>query len=81
MPVHTKTISCQVRKVLSFAKGHMFPGTLCGAMASAALVAAVSLVFILQAGDMATVSNPARHHFQHISLPQTGSKIQFSILL
>ena len=42
---------------------HMSPGCLLGAAASAALVAGVSLVSILQAGDWARVSTLARHYF------------------
>ena len=41
----------------------MSPGTLQGAAASAVLAAGVSLVFILQAGDWAKVSAPARLYF------------------
>ena len=41
----------------------MSPGSLWWAAASAALVAGVSLVSILQAGDRARVSTPARHYF------------------
>ena len=62
-PVHAKTISAWVRKVLSVAKAHMSLGSLWGVAASAALVAGVSLVTILQAGDLARVSTPARHCF------------------
>ena len=42
---------------------HMSPGYLWGVAASAALAAGVSLVSILQAGDWARVSTPARHYF------------------
>ena len=52
-PVCTKTISSWVRKVLCVAKAHMSPGFLWGAAASAALVAGVSLVSIMQTGDWA----------------------------
>ena len=38
-------------------------GSLQGAAASAALTAGVSLVTILQVGDWAKVSTPARHYF------------------
>ena len=41
----------------------MSPGFLQGVAASAALAAGVSLVTILQAGDWARVSAPARHYF------------------
>ena len=44
-------------------KAHMSPGSLWGTAASAALVAGVSLVSILQARDWARVSTPARHYF------------------
>ena len=62
-PVYAKTISFCVRKVLCVAKAHMSLGSLKGVAASAALAAAVSLVTILQAGDWARVSTPARHYF------------------
>ena len=42
---------------------HMSLGSLWGVAASAALAAGVSLVSILQAGDGAKVSMPARHYF------------------
>ena len=61
-PVCAKTISSWVRKVLYVAKAHMLPSYLWGA-ASAALVAGVSLVSILQAGDWARVSTLVRHYF------------------
>ena len=62
-PVCAKTISSWERKVLCVAKAHISPGSLWGATASAALVAGVSLVSILQAGDWTRVSTPARHYF------------------
>ena len=62
-PVCAKTISSWVRKVLCVAKAHMSLGSLWGVAASAALAAGVSLVTILQAGDWARVSAPARHYF------------------
>ena len=61
-PVCAKTISAWVWKVLSVAKAHMSLGSLQGAAAFAALVAGVSLVSILQAGDWASVSTLARHY-------------------
>ena len=57
-PVCAKTISSWIRKVLCVAKAHL--QVLLGA---AALTAGVSLVSILQAGDGARVSTPARHFF------------------
>ena len=60
MPVSAKMISAWIGKVFSFAKAHMSLGTLTGA---AALVDGVFLVSILQAGDWARVSTPARHYF------------------
>ena len=62
-PVCAKTISSWVWKVLSDAKAHMSPGSFQGGAASAGLVAGVSLVTILQAGDCTRVSTPARHYF------------------
>ena len=61
--VCAKIISSWVRKVLCVAKAHMSPGSLWGVAASAALAAGVFLVSILQAGDWAPVSTPARHYF------------------
>ena len=60
-PICAKTISSWVRKVLCVAKAHMSLGSLWEVAASAALPAGVSLVTILQAGDWARVSTPARH--------------------
>ena len=62
-PVCATTIPPWVRKVLCFAKAHMFLGSLWVAETSAALAASVSLVTILQAGDWPKVSTPARHYF------------------
>ena len=62
-PVCAKTISSWVWKVLSVAKAHMSLGSLWGVAAYAALVAGVSLVTILQAGDWTKVSTPAIHYF------------------
>ena len=62
-PVCAKTISSWVRKILGVAKAHMSLGSLWGVVASTALAAGVSLVTILQAGDWARVSIPARHYF------------------
>ena len=62
-PICAKTISSWVRKVLCVAKAHMSLGSLQGVAASAALAAGVSLVTILQEGDWARVSTPARHCF------------------
>ena len=52
-PVCAKTISSWVRKVLCVAKAHLTLGSLQEVASSAALVAGVSLVSILQAGDWA----------------------------
>ena len=62
-PVCAKAISSWVRKVLCDAKAHMSLGFQWGAAASAASAACVSLVSILQAGDWARVSTPARYYF------------------
>ena len=51
MPLCTKTFSSWVRKALRIAKSHMSWGTFQGAAVSGALVAGVSLVSILHAGD------------------------------
>ena len=63
MLVFTKTVSSWVRKVLSPTKAYMSPGTLEGAVVLAVIAAGISLVFILQAGDWASVSTTARHSF------------------
>ena len=62
-PVCAKTMSSWVRKVPCVAKAHMSLGSLQEVAASAALAAGVSLVTILQAGDWARISTPARHYF------------------
>ena len=64
-PVCAKTISSWVWKVLSVAKAHV-SGFSLGVAASAALVAGVSLVTILQAGDWTRVSTPARTLFLYL---------------
>ena len=53
------------------------PGTLQGA---AALVVGVSVVSTLPAGDEARVSTQARHYFQHITLPQIGTRMLSNML-
>ena len=58
----------------------MSPGSLWGATASAAFVAGASLVSILQAGDWARVSTPARHYFSLTLLLQIGIKTLYSML-
>ena len=63
MPVCTKKISSCVRQVLIIAKEHVSLTTVQGAATSTALVAVVSLVSILQTGDLSRVSTPARHYF------------------
>ena len=50
-------------KGLDIAKAHVCHDALCGAKRPTALMAGVSLVSILQAGDWARVSTPARHYF------------------
>ena len=66
--------SSWVWKVLSVAKAHMSPGSVLAAADSAAFAAGVSLAFILQAGDWARVSTPARHYFSPISLLRIDSQ-------
>ena len=51
MPVHVKTVSSWIRKVLSIAKAYMSLCTLSGAVASAALGGWCLLMSLLQAGD------------------------------
>ena len=62
-PVCAKTISSWFFVLLK----HMSPGSLQVVAASAALAAGVSLVSILQVGDWASVSTPARHYFLHLN--------------
>ena len=50
-----------------------------GTAASAALAAGVSLVSILQAGDWAQVSAPARHYFPLILLLWIGTRTLYSM--
>ena len=66
--------SSWVRKVLSTAKSVVF-GHSQDAMAPAALVAGVSLVTILQAGEGTEFLFPLGTIFKHISLLQIGSRI------
>ena len=81
-PVCAKTISSWVRKVLCVAKVHMSLGSLWGTAASAALVAGVSLVSILQAGDWVDVSTPARHYFSSniTAMDQHQDPVQHAML-
>ena len=62
-PFCAKSISSCVRKVLCVAKAHMYQGCLWRAAASIALAVSLSLVSILQAGDLARVSTTGRHYF------------------
>ena len=50
------------KEVLHIAKAHMSLGAVCGAVASAALAAGVSLASILQAGDWARVTMLSRQY-------------------
>ena len=61
--VCAKIISSLVRKALGIAKAGMSLGTLQGAVVSAAFVAGVSLVSILQAGNWTRVSIADTHYF------------------
>ena len=60
----------------------MSPGSLWGAAASAALVAGVSLVSILQVEDLARVSTLARHYFPPyiITVDQHQDSVQCAML-
>ena len=82
LPVCAQTISSWVRRVLCVAKAHMSLGSLCGIAASAALIAGVSLVTILQAGDWARVSTPARHYFSTYitTTDQDQDSVQHTVL-
>ena len=78
-PVCAKTITSWVREVLCVAKVHMSLGSLWGVAASAALEGGVSLVTILQAGDWARVSTPARHYFSTSLLLQISTRTPCSM--
>ena len=58
----------------------MYLGTLKGSVASAALAAGVFLKSILQVGDWANFYSGKTLFFQHISLPQIGTRIQNRLL-
>ena len=62
MAVYAKMIS-YIREVLSIAKAYMSWGTLKCDMVYAVLITGVSQVSILQAGNLARDSSPARLHF------------------
>ena len=66
-PIWTKTISSWTRTVFSIATAHTYPDILQAAV-SVDLVAGVSLVSILQAGDWVRVSTAARHYFPKYAL-------------
>ena len=63
MPICAKTICSWVRKVLDIASIHVSPGNLWCAAEPAGFVTGISLVSILQVGDWARVSIPARQYF------------------
>ena len=81
-PACAKTISSWVRKVLFVAKGHISPGSIWGDAASAALVAGVSLVSIMQAGGWSSVSTPGRHYFSPYitTMDQHQNSLQHAVL-
>ena len=76
---YSKMISFWGMKVLSIVKAHVsrYSPKCC---LSVAIVAGASLVLILQASDWATVSSPARHYFQNISLLHISTRIPCSML-
>ena len=82
MQICAKTIYSWVRKVLCIAIAHMSLGSLWGAAAPVALAAGVSLVFILQVGDRAGVSTPARQYFSNHITPtdQLQDSVQCVVL-
>ena len=79
-PVCAKTISSWVRKVLCVAKVLMYLDFSWGAAASAVLVAGISLVSILQAGDWARVSTPAGYYIPPTFLLQIGIRTLYNML-
>ena len=78
--VCAKTISSWVRRVICVAKTHMPLGSLLGAAVTAALVASVSLVSMLQAGDWPEFLNQLETIFSPTSLWWIGTKILYSML-
>ena len=62
---------------------HICLWALWGVAASAAFVAGVSLVTILQAGDWARVSTPARHYFSTYitTMDQHQDSVQCAVLV
>ena len=65
MPLYAKIISYWVRNVLGVTVVYMLPVILHGALVSAAFAAGISMVSILQAGDWARVSTPAKYYFSN----------------
>ena len=80
MTICAKMISSWLRKVLNIANAHMSLGILQVAAESAVLVAGVSIVSILQAGDGTRVYSPARHFSKYILLLWISTRIQWSVL-
>ena len=58
----------------------MSQGSLWDAAASSSLVAGISLVSILQVGDWARVSTPAKHYFPPVTLLQISTSILCNML-
>ena len=82
IPVCDRMISSWARKVLSMAMACMSLCTLQGVAASAALMAGVSLMSIMPAGDLARISTPARHYFSTYitTTDQHQDSVQHSVL-
>ena len=80
LPVCAKMKSSWVRKVLGIAKAHMSLGTVQGATMSAALVAGISLVSILQSGDWGRGSAAARHYFSTTTTDWHQDSVQHVVL-
>ena len=66
-PICAKINSSWVRRVSGIAKAHFSLGTVWGVAVSAAFVAGVFLVSILQVSNWTNISTPSRHYFQHTS--------------
>ena len=69
-----------MRKVLNIANADISLGTLCSAVASAALGTSISLVSILWEGDWTRVSTIARDYFSTYITTTDSHQIWFSVL-
>ena len=75
-------ISSGVRKVLGIAWANITLGIVWGTATSATLASGVSLVSILQAGELVRVSTSGRHYFSayHTATNQHSDSVQHAVL-